>query len=112
MTQLTGTDRQIKWAEKIRDEQAPRLKALRERVVAKVRQEALTSYLTNAIDNALAQTSAAYWIENHPAPNVMNFLLTVLSTDEAAVILFAKGEPPMPRDRMIKHLAANLGNKI
>ena len=112
MTQLTGTDHQIEWAEKIRDEQIPRLMVLRERVIERVCEDALKSYLVNAIDNALAQTSAAYWIESHPAPNVMNFLLTVLSTDEAAEIIFAKGEPPISRNSAIKLLTATIGNKI
>jgi hypothetical protein len=61
---LTGSDKQVAWAESIRASMIPALKKIRHQIAADLNREGATEALDIA-DGAMAETSAAWWIDNH-----------------------------------------------
>ena len=91
---LTGSPKQVAWGEDIRSQQASRLLALRERVATQVRKPALADYITTAIDRALAQDSARFWIDYKDQHlSLITWLQGQLQTAEAAAVLFGERAP-------------------
>lgn len=64
---LTGSEKQIAWAETIRAQAMTEIAARRERIAAALTQGAqkdVADRLTAILDAAAAQTEAKYWIDN------------------------------------------------
>jgi len=64
MTTLTGTTKQIEWAERIRAAAMPALDALRAMVVAAAeRDPEMAAKIATTIDSIVDQADASWWIE-------------------------------------------------